>query len=165
MTKDDNLFEALELGNLWTIPVNVSALAGAGALLIGFKTGDKAMIADIPAIDVISSSPTYSAKLEVFEQTSYSAGSVVASQNRNLNIRGSAPVTIIADAKTGVTATPLAANRVGLITASVNNKRSSLSTDNPPLILQPQTNYVIQITNTDTAAVDVNFRAFLWSQT
>lgn len=136
---------ANETGNLWRLSTEV---AGGTTLLIGLITPPSKSIY-LDQVSFVTSSDD--ASFSLYEGISYTGGTPLTLRNRNRNF--SAAVSPLQDSKTGVTATLVPANIIGTARSVISQRGQAVIGDPPsPLILRPNTSYVLQIITANTPA-------------
>lgn len=147
---NDILYDALKEGRLYAINHTSPSISAAGNYLVGLTTGarpvvyhDRSYISDVASFNV-----------ELFKNT-YTGGTPIATGNRNFAIGGSGPVTHVA----APTATPtvLVASVRVLAGTSSGNAQAQIP-ENEKYILEPNTQYVLRLTNTASGAAVITFR-------
>ena len=132
-------------GYVWIWQEAQTSVAGGATYYIAWKTGEAAVVIDFAQFATSADSAEYT----LYEDTTYSGGSVTASL-RKRNRTGVGPTSApIINAYTGVTTTPSAANIIGQVTQLKGQVESQTVGAEPPQItMKPNSEHVLALKNT-----------------
>lgn len=139
------------MGLMFAAEHGATAVATGAALAIGFVTSSKPLI----ALRRTYSSSGNLLTVNLYEVTFTAGANIQRTYNRNLASANASPVQM----KAGVTFTPntAIASVVARGVTGANNAQVTVPDENP-LILKPNTSYVLQLINGDPGAADVGFQ-------
>lgn len=148
---NDVMYDALKEGRLFSVMHTTTSIAAAGTYLFGATTGarpvvyhDRSYVSDLASFNV-----------ELFK-IPYTGGTPVLGGNRNFSIGGTGNVTHAAAPTATPAGTPVAAVRV-LAASSTGNAQAQIP-ENEKYVLEPNTQYVLRLTNTASGAGTITFR-------
>lgn len=148
---NDVLYDVLKEGRLFSIAHTTTSIAAAGTYLFGATTGSRPVVYH----DRTYVSDVGSFLVELFK-VSYTGGTPVTSGNRNFVIGGSGPVSHSAAPTATIAGSPVATVRV--LAASATGNAQAQVPESEKYILEPNTQYVLRLTNTGSGAGTITFR-------
>lgn len=148
---NDVLYDALKEGRLYSVMFTTPTVAGGGNYLFGATTGSRPVVYH----DRAYTSDASQFLVELFK-INYTGGTPVASGNRNFVIGGSGPVTHASAPTATVVGTPVASVRV--LAPTSGGAAQVQVAENEKYILEPNSQYVLRLTNTSGAGGTITFR-------